>query len=56
MKIALTQIIGAGGPEILQNVSEEKLLLKIQLCQDLLKIYKVIASGTSKFYKKLKTF
>lgn len=46
VKIALTQIIGAGGPEALQGVPEEKLQLKIQLCQELLKIYRTVASGT----------
>lgn len=46
MKIALAQLLGAGGPDIIQGITEEQLNLKIQLCQELLKLFNVIASGS----------
>lgn len=45
VKLALAQLIGAGGPTSIQTISEEKLNLKIELCQQLLKLFSVIAAG-----------
>lgn len=49
VKIALTQLIGAGGPDELQGISKEKIMLKINTARELLKLYKSIAPG--KLYK-----
>lgn len=48
VKVALAQIIGSGGPDIIQGTTEDELNMKIQLCQELLKLFEVISSGMSK--------
>lgn len=45
VKVALAQIIGSGGPDVIQGTTEEELNTKIQLCQELLKLFEVISSG-----------
>lgn len=48
VKVALAQIIGSGGPDIIQGTTEDELNMKIQLCQELLKLFEVISSGRSR--------
>lgn len=45
VKLALSQLIGAGGPTAIQTITEEKLNFKIELSQLLLKLFTVIAAG-----------
>lgn len=47
VRVALAQIIGSGGPDVIQGTTEEELNTKIQLCQELLKLFDVISSGKS---------
>ena len=55
IKISLSQIIGGGSPTAIQTISDDKLMLKIKICQDLLKLFETIAPsdtraiGTTRF-------
>lgn len=50
VELTLTQAIGSEGPTSLQLVSDERLQLKIDLCQKLLKLVKILAAGKLDFF------
>lgn len=54
VKVALVQIIGTGGPDVLQNIPEDRLMLKIDTTRGLLKVFQVIAAGN--LFAKITTF
>lgn len=45
IKIALVQIIGSGGPQVIQGISDEELQLKIRYAKELISLFKKIAPG-----------
>lgn len=45
VKLALVQLIGAGGPQKIQQISEDTLCEKIKIGHDLLKIFSIISPG-----------
>lgn len=45
IKIALVQIVGSGGPHVIQGTSDEELQLKINYAQQLIALFKKIAPG-----------
>lgn len=45
IRIALVQIIGSGGPHVMQGISDEELQLKIKNAQQLIELFKKIAPG-----------
>lgn len=45
VELTLTQAIGAPDPKSLQLISNEELHMKISLCQKLLNLFEVLASG-----------
>lgn len=46
VELTLTQAIGSGDPRNLQLASDERLQMKIDLCQKLLKLFAILAAGT----------
>lgn len=45
VKISLSQIIGGGSPEAIQKISDEDLLNKIKICQELINLFEKICPG-----------
>lgn len=45
IRIALVQIIGNGGPHVIQGISDDELQLKITNAQKLMALFKKIAPG-----------
>lgn len=43
IKISLVQIIGNGGPQVIQGISDEELQMKIKYAQQLIELFKKIA-------------
>lgn len=47
IKIAVVQIIGSGGPHVIQGISDEELQLKIDYAKQLIELFKKIAPGSN---------
>lgn len=54
VRLTMAQIIGTGGPQIIQTISDRHLNLKIKLCQDLLKLYAIIAPSEARLLGSLR--
>lgn len=48
VKIALVQLIGSGGPHIIQGCTEPRLLLKVRYARELLALFAVLAAAEAR--------
>lgn len=48
VRIALVQLIGSGGPHIMQGCAEDRLRLKVRYAQELLALFEVIAAAEAR--------